>query len=531
MRKNTAGQVVAFQAVSTTDGSAVTTGTPVVYYTIDGGTQGTGAGTSTHEGNGCWSYAPAQAETNGNHVVFTFALTGAVSQSVNLYPVSFDPTDAVRIGLTALPNAAAGAAGGLPTDSTGKTAFNDLDAAGVRTAVGLASANLDTQLADLPTSSEFEARTLPAAAYFDPAADTVANVTTVGSVTGSVGSISGVSFPANFGSLLINVSGHISRVVLVDTTTANSDMRGTDSAALASEWTATRAGYLDGVLLADNFNQRVVQVTGSKHIAADVHEFQTGVLTSDATAASFVTEVQSGLATAANQTTILNRLGSWTGSGLNTILGAFRAIAGKAASLTPSDISSGTTFDNTADSLEAIRDRGDAAWAPGEAGSGDASQSTLLAVQDQVEAIAGTLGGTAISVTSRIADGGAMVIYTGDDLKVRSGTQVTVSISDAAGGIYSRLSALGASKLSWGAARPSQAAGAISGTISSITQSGSGDDQVVNLVIEILDAGQSLNPADDYIWQVASTSSSGDEYTEVEGTLDLRRRVAVPVTV
>jgi len=242
-----------------------------------------------------------------------------------------------------------------------------------------------------------------------------------------------------------------------------------------------------------------------------------------------ISEIQSGLATSANQTTILARLGSWTGTGLNTILGAFRALAGKAASLTPTDISSGTTFDNTTDSLEAIRDRGDAAWAPGEAGSGDASQSTLLAVQDQVEAIAGTLGGTAISVTNRIADGGSMVIYTGDDLRVRSGTQVTVSISDAAGGIYSRLSALGASKLSWGAARPSQAAGAISGTISSITQSGSGADQVVNLVIEINDAGQSLNPADDYIWQVVSTSGSGDEYTEIEGTLDLRRRVAVPV--
>jgi hypothetical protein len=358
---------------------------------------------------------------------------------------------------------------------------------------------------------------------------TISTSQVVASVSGSVGSISGVTFPSNFDALLINASGHVSRVVLVDTTTTNSDMRGTDNAALASSWTSTRAGYLDSVLLAQNSNQRTVQVTGSNHIAADVHEFQTGVLTSDATAASFVTEVQSGLATAANQTTILNRLGSWTGSGLNTILGAFRALAGKAASLTPSDISSGTTYDNTTDSLEAIRDRGDAAWAPGEAGSGDASQSTLLAVQDQVEAIAGTLGGTAISVTSRIADGGAMVIYTGDDLKVRSGTQVTVSISDAAGGIYSRLSALGASKLSWGAARPSQAAGAISGTISSITQSGSGADQVVNLVIEILDAGQSLNPADDYIWQVVSTSGSGDEYTEIEGTLDLRRRVAVPV--
>lgn len=123
--------------------------------------------------------------------------------------------------------------GGVRIDSASVTAvqsgLSTLDEAGVRTAVGLGSANLDTQLADLPTVSEFEDRTLQASAYFNPSADTVANVTTVGSVSGSVGSISGVSFPANFGSLLINVSGHISRVVVVDTTTANSDMRGTDS--------------------------------------------------------------------------------------------------------------------------------------------------------------------------------------------------------------------------------------------------------------------------------------------------------------
>lgn len=67
------------------------------------------------------------------------------------------------------------------------TGFSTLDAAGVRTAVGLASANLDTQLGDIPTVAEFEARTLLAAAYFDPAADTVANVTTVGSVTTKTG--------------------------------------------------------------------------------------------------------------------------------------------------------------------------------------------------------------------------------------------------------------------------------------------------------------------------------------------------------
>lgn len=55
-------------------------------------------------------------------------------------------------------------------------------------------------------------------------------------------------------------------------------------------------------------------------------------------------------------TTITNRIGAWTGTGINTVLGAFRAIAAKAAALTPSDLSTGTTFDNTTDSLEAAKD-------------------------------------------------------------------------------------------------------------------------------------------------------------------------------
>jgi hypothetical protein len=84
------------------------------------------------------------------------------------------------------------------------------------------------------------------------------------------------TFPANFASLGINGSGHLSRVTLCDTTTTNTDMRGTDSAALASAWTATRAGYLDSVLIAANANQRTVQVTGSQHVAADMHESQVG---------------------------------------------------------------------------------------------------------------------------------------------------------------------------------------------------------------------------------------------------------------
>lgn len=67
-------------------------------------------------------------------------------------------------------------AAALATDAVTEiqSGLSTLDAAGIRTAVGLASANLDTQLADLPTVSEFEARTIAAATYA-----TAANLATV----------------------------------------------------------------------------------------------------------------------------------------------------------------------------------------------------------------------------------------------------------------------------------------------------------------------------------------------------------------
>jgi hypothetical protein len=72
-----------------------------------------------------------------------------------------------------------------------QSGLSTLDAAGVRSAVGMASANLDTQLSDLPTVAEFEARTLLAAAYFDPAVDSV-TVGTNGDKTGYALSSAGV---------------------------------------------------------------------------------------------------------------------------------------------------------------------------------------------------------------------------------------------------------------------------------------------------------------------------------------------------
>ena len=65
-----------------------------------------------------------------------------------------------------------------------------------------------------------------------------------------------------------------------------------------------------------------------------------------------VTAIQNGLATSVNQTTLLNRIGAWAGSGANTILGAFTALFSKGATA-PSGMG---TFNPATDSVEAIQD-------------------------------------------------------------------------------------------------------------------------------------------------------------------------------
>jgi hypothetical protein len=65
-----------------------------------------------------------------------------------------------------------------------------------------------------------------------------------------------------------------------------------------------------------------------------------------------ISSISSALsAVATNVTSLLARLGAFTGTGLNTVLGFLRAMSRLDAGLTPSDM--GGTYDNTTDSLEA----------------------------------------------------------------------------------------------------------------------------------------------------------------------------------
>ena len=87
-----------------------------------------------------------------------------------------------------------------------------------------------------------------------------------------------------------------------------------DSASIMAIYnTMPDAGFTDGSFgdrwLISSGNQRTVAITGSNHIAADIHELQSGVIsagdfaanaiTASALATDAVTEIQSGLATAA----------------------------------------------------------------------------------------------------------------------------------------------------------------------------------------------------------------------------------------
>ena len=531
LKQSTASTVIVGPVLDA-NGAAVTTAVVGDFGIAKNGTTATLSGaTVTHVANGYYTVAltTGNTDTVGRLVLYS----GNTAQSMATHHWTVLLASVFDAILTNATNTTGGLATATAAISAFAGAISTLTAAGVRTELGTELGRIDaavsSRMATYTQPTGFLGATFPATVS-SYAGGAVASVTgnVGGNVVGSVGSIAGVTFPTNFGSLLINVSGHVSRVVLVDTTTTNTDMRGTDNAALASAWTATRAGYLDSVLLAANSNQRTVQVTGggSGHIAADVHAMQADVLTDTAIATSAVTKLQAGLATINNQTTIntnvLSRLAAsaYTAPD-NSGIAAIKVVTDR---VNTGLVADGAVWQFTMNMLEN---------GPGGAGgSGDASQATLLEVQGTVEAIAASLSGTSVTVTSQISQGGEITLYCGDDYRVRSSTQLDVTITDVGGAIYSRLNGIGVANLSFGAARPTQSAGAISGTVASLSQAGTGSSQTITITVEIEDGGAALRPADDYVWQIVSSEQHGSEYdtqTEIEGTLVLRRRTAVPV--
>ena len=206
MKINLAGQSIGVQMITASDGTNFT-GSVSVSVTIDNGTQTAGAGTApAHEGNGYHSYSPTQAETNGDHIAFTFTGTGAITATVQVY-TDFPQTGDNFIRL------------GAPS-----------------------GASVSADIADVPTVAEFNARTILSASYFDPSVDNVIvgtnNDKTGYSISGTKTTLDALNDIAATSIVsagaITTLSGAIVNVDTVDTCSTNTDMRGTDSALLAS---------------------------------------------------------------------------------------------------------------------------------------------------------------------------------------------------------------------------------------------------------------------------------------------------------
>ena len=158
----------------------------------------------------------------------------------------------------------------------------------------------------------------------------------------------------------------------------------------------------------------------------------------------------------------------------------------------------------------------------GGGGAGDASQVTLLAVEDKVDAISVALAGSApVEPTGRIAQGGTVTAYIGDDFRVRSDTQLEIPVADVAGALFTKLDTIGAANLNFSASRPAKGPGEITGTVADIVQDSATQ---LTLVIEIVNCGGGLKP-DDFNYQIEQKqthSSETDSFVEIEGTLTLK---------
>ena len=255
------------------------------------------------------------------------------------------------------------------------------------------------------------------------------------------------------------------------------------------------------------------------------------------TAGRLIQNVDAAVSTRASQTTVddvptNSELATALGTADDPVLAAIAleavkttAIQAVTVKLNTGLVLDGAVYQWTANSLELAPAGG------GGGGSGDALQATLLEVQDTAQAIAAARAGAPVNPIGRVASGGRLVVYIGDDWRARSATAQTIPVSDPAGGLYTKLLAIGAANLQFGASRLNSAAGLITGSVVSVTQTTI--DTVLHCLIsvEMTAAGVGLQPADDYEYQISQRqthSAEFDDFVEITGQLSLRaRRVAI----
>lgn len=348
-RKNVAGQFIHVQGVDATTGGIKSAVTWTVRRCIDG-TFAAATGTATEDGTTGWyKFALSQADTNGNNIGFNFTGTGAIPQTVNIVTTACDPTS-TAFGLSL-------------AKTTNITGFNDIAAtaivsSGAITTSGGAVSTVTntTQLNGAATVvlTDASSDAVMADAIWNALTASYGSVNTYGALveSGNVGG--GNIVAASVTGAVGSVTGSVGSVTGAVTVGTNNDKTGyslTATTGLGNQ-TANITGNLSG---------SVGSVTGLT--ASDVGAIKTKtdfLPSATAGAAGGVFIAGANAATSITTALTANIVGNITGT-IDTVTTLTNAPTGMALEATLTAMK-GATFSGATDSLEAIRDRGDAAW-------------------------------------------------------------------------------------------------------------------------------------------------------------------------
>lgn len=402
-------------------------------------------------------------------------VTGMIVIGAYLHLTAYNPLDSVRLGLTALPNAAADAAGGLPISDAGGFDVDALAALLTRLSA-LRAGYLDnlsggSVALNSDMSSLLSRLSLTRAGYLDnlnaggvvaSQADIVALnqsasrrilLTTVQQYERPESSSSSYTIEAR----TFDGDGAATNADSTPTLTATGATTGSLAANLSSatspaagvyRWTYTVASgatqeqirfdvsaTIGGSTFTLAAYSQVVDLVSSTWTTSDRTKLEAlynklpskSYLTGTANADGDV-ELNEATGTPANSagvTSLLAMLGAFTGSGVNTVLGFLKAIMSKSAS-TPSDV--GGTFSAATDAIEAIRDRGDAAWIPS---GGDATLAKQEEILTAIGDLSGGTGSGAYTLTIQVTNG--TTALQGAIVRLTEGVNVRTRTTNASG--------------------------------------------------------------------------------------------------
>lgn len=220
---------------------------------------------SSHSAADVWSVA-TRVLTAGTNIVLAKGVGVTGFNDISAAQVNAEADAALSdVGLTSTVTGRIDAAISTRLASASYTA--PLDAAGVRAALGLASANLDTQLAAIVADTGELQTDWANGGRLDVILDARASQTSVDDLP--TNAELAAALPANFAAMGINASGHVSRVTLADTLTTytgNTPQTG-DAYAVVNSGTHGNAALKTLIDTIDSVVDAILADTGTDGVA------------------------------------------------------------------------------------------------------------------------------------------------------------------------------------------------------------------------------------------------------------------------